>query len=535
MKHRTLLIGLDGATFHVLDSLMNKGIMPFLRDFVGTGFRAELNSVIPPITPPAWTSLVTGRSPGYHGVFDFFQKEPGSPHIRFTTSQDIKCETLWSMASRHGVSVNTLNFPLMLPPPAVNGNIISGGWLTWRQLRLGCYPDNLYDRIKSVPGFNPKDLAMDMGHEAKALEGCREEEYEPWIRLHIGREQLWVRLLEFLMEQNPSDLVGILFDGTDKIQHLCWRFVSPEDEQEDPSPWEDRIRRLCLEYFSSLDSLLSRTVNLAGSDATVIIASDHGFGPQRSTFFVNAWLEKNGYLKWASDQRGGYDPDGILGMNQLAKHVYLIDWSRTLAYASTPSSNGIHIVRAKRPDQKGVMDSDYQGFRKELTEGLYKLTDPGTGEPLVQSVISREEAFKGPSMNDAPDLTLVLRDGGLVSILPSDAVVRVRENPSGTHRKEGVFMARGPGIREGVTSDALSILDVMPTLLYSLGIQIPEEMEGRFPQELFDPMHLKLHPPVISGHSEPPSSNKTLEEQVFFDAESEEKMAALLRALGYIE
>ena len=147
--------------------------MPFLKDFVATGVQAELHSVIPPLTPPAWTSLVTGRSPGQHGIFDFFRKEsPDSHHIRFITSQDIGAETIWSVANRHDLQVTVLNFPVMFPPPRINGYSVSG-WMPWRQLRLGCHPADLYDRLKALPGFNARELAMDMKMEEKAIEGCR--------------------------------------------------------------------------------------------------------------------------------------------------------------------------------------------------------------------------------------------------------------------------------------------------------------------------------------------------------------------------
>src|SRR5215471_3536833 len=96
---RTFLIGLDGATFTVLDSLMDRGLMPFLRDFAARGVRAPLRSVIPALTPPAWTSLMTGKRPGQHGVFDFFQLEPESRHVRFFTSHDIHSDTIFSLAS----------------------------------------------------------------------------------------------------------------------------------------------------------------------------------------------------------------------------------------------------------------------------------------------------------------------------------------------------------------------------------------------------------------------------------------------------
>ncbi len=111
---RSLLIGLDGATFTVLDHFMANGVMPFLAGFAQDGVRANLRSVIPALTPPAWTSLMTGKRPGQHGVFDFFQKDsPDSEYLRFATSQDIGVPTIWTIASEHKRKVAALNFPLM--------------------------------------------------------------------------------------------------------------------------------------------------------------------------------------------------------------------------------------------------------------------------------------------------------------------------------------------------------------------------------------------------------------------------------------
>ena len=112
MSGRTLLLGLDGATFTVLEPLMRDGVMPFLKGFVAGGVSGELQSVIPALTPPAWTSLTTGRSPGHHGILDFFCKEsPESHHIRIATSRDVHAETIWSLADRHGLRATALNFP----------------------------------------------------------------------------------------------------------------------------------------------------------------------------------------------------------------------------------------------------------------------------------------------------------------------------------------------------------------------------------------------------------------------------------------
>ncbi|HQX64159.1 MAG TPA: alkaline phosphatase family protein, partial [Thermomicrobiales bacterium] len=223
---RTLLLGLDGATFTVLDPLMERGLMPFLAGLVDRGVRAPLRSIVPPLTPPAWTSVMTGKRPGQHGVFDFFQKEsPESEYYHFASSQDVRSETIWSIASTHGKRVVSLNFPLMFPPPPVAGYIVPGGWMPWRQLRLGCYPPGLFDQLKTLPSFDPRELALDMTLEAKAIEGCAAEEYADWIRLHTRREQRWSEILRFLLAEDDIDLVGVIFDGADKLQHLCWRFL----------------------------------------------------------------------------------------------------------------------------------------------------------------------------------------------------------------------------------------------------------------------------------------------------------------------
>lgn len=531
-----MLVGLDGATFTLLDPLMRVGVMPFLKKFVAEGVRAELLSVIPPLTPPAWTSLVTGRSPGHHGIFDFFQKEEKGHHIRFATSEDVRCETIWSIASRQGRKVTTLNFPFMLPPPEIDGNVIAGGWMTPRQLRLGCHPHDLYDKLKGLPGFDARKFIFDMAHEEKAIEGCRQYEYADWIKSHIQREHQWFGILKHLMREDPCDLTAILIDGVDKIQHLCWRYLAPDCVSKKLSSWEIEVRKLCLEYFSTLDQALVEIAALAGPDCTMVIASDHGFGAQSETFFVNTWLEQNGYLTWASESPPRESESSVFGMGQLARHVHMLDWDRTLAYASTPSSNGIHIVVADDGNERGVPPEEYDRFRTTLIESLYMVTNPATGEPWVTKVWTREEAFDGPYVKRAPDLTLSLRDGGLISILASDVPIKTRNQVTGTHRFEGVFMAKGPGIRRGRVLPQMAIVDVAPLLLYTLGLPVPRQMEGRMPAGVFHEKHLERHAVQVGEISESGSiCEQQRSSEMQFDPEEEAEIAKQLWALGYME
>jgi predicted AlkP superfamily phosphohydrolase/phosphomutase len=534
LKRQTVLLGLDGATFTVLDPLMREGVMPFLKEFAATGVRSDLRSVIPALTPPAWTSLTTGRSPGHHGIFDFFCKEAAdSHHIRIATSRDVQAETIWSLATRHGLRVMALNFPLMFPPPAVDGFVVPG-WMPWRQMRLGCHPQDLYDRIKQIPGFDAQELAMDLNPEAKALQGCREDEYEEWVALHIRRERQWFGILRALMLEDPCELTAIVFDGVDRIQHLCWRFLAPTGPLSDS---ERRVRDRCLEYFRELDAILAEVVSLAGPDATVVFASDHGFGPQTGTFFVNAWLHERGHLAWAADAPRAEGAQA-LGIEHLAKHDHLLDWTRTRAYAPTPSSNGIHIVKQSAEHPHGVPAAEYERFRDALARELRAVADPATGAPIVARVHTREEAFEGPHKDLAPDLTLDLADGGLISILASDQTYRRRDVPSGTHRAEGIFLARGPGIESGLRLQGLSILEVAPLLLDSLDLEVPAEMERRVPASVHHPSWPRSRPARVSTAArapEPPAVAPAAPSPDLFTKEDEAKLAQRLRDLGYIE
>src|ERR1700750_1430032 len=120
---RVVLVGWDGGTFSVLRPLMEAGFMPHLRRFCDQGAQGCLKSTPHPLTPPAWTSMITGRTPGHHGVFDFVKVEKDSEHPWDSrgTSDDVRVETVWAIANRHGRRVTTLNFPYMYPPPAIDG------------------------------------------------------------------------------------------------------------------------------------------------------------------------------------------------------------------------------------------------------------------------------------------------------------------------------------------------------------------------------------------------------------------------------
>ncbi|MGF1640963.1 MAG: alkaline phosphatase family protein [Rhodospirillales bacterium] len=531
---RTLLIGLDGATFSVLDDLTRADggdgpVMPFVRRLMDGGYRARLRSTPHPLTPPAWVSMVTGRSPGNHGVYDFMRFRDAGEEVFFTLydARDIKVETIWSIASRQQRSVVSLNFPMMAPPRPINGSLIPG-FISWRHLRINVTPASVYERVKQMSGFNAQELAWDFERELKVGEPMSQKELEDWVQTHIPREEQWFRIAEMLLTEDRPDLFAVMFDGTDKIQHQVWHVLDPTLRPERPDDGWLRLRELVVTYFRRLDGYIERLVRLAGPQAQVFLASDHGFTGSDEVLRINQYLSERGYLTWA--RVGTSEED----RRRAAASFAHLDWQHTRAFCPTPSSNGICIRVARAPGAPGVRPDEYEAFRARLIDDLHALRSVITGAPMVREVLLREDVFPGAAMGDAPDLTLVLRDYGFVSVRNLAPVMVPRPMVLGTHHPDGIFIAAGPGV-ENATVDEISIMDVAAILLHSLGLAVPADFEGAVPDSLMTVESL-MQRPVRSG---PPTLALAGTAPVHADdpipEQEREKILEQLKALGYLE
>jgi predicted AlkP superfamily phosphohydrolase/phosphomutase len=210
----------------------------------------------------------------------------------------------------------------------------------------------------------------------------------------------------------------------------------------------------------------------------------------------------------------------------MARHLHELDWDHTVAYAATPSSQGVNLVASLAGPRR-------RALRAELAERLRAVRNPHTGEPLVLDVVTREQAFPGPHGAVAPDLSMVLAGGAAVSILRSTTTVRRRDQARGNHRFEGTFIAAGPGIRAGTHLDELAIVDVAPIVLHALGVPIPAGLDGRLPEELFEPGALDRTPPtyLLADPPEPVPAGVAAP----LDPDEEAVVLDRLRALGYVD
>ena len=529
---QTLFIGLDGATFTLFDAftrdIPGEGVvMPTLARLMREGFQAPLRSTILPLTPPAWVTMMTGRSPGNHGIFDFVRVDDRADDCIWTLSSasDIRCETIWSIASRQDRRVVSLNFPMMSPPETINGSLVSG-FVSWKHLRRNMTPPGLYDRLKQIPGFDAKELAWDFKREDKIGESMSQADLEGWVHAHRLREEQWFRVAETLLRDDAPDLFAVMFDGTDKLQHQTWHVLDPDLQPEVPSAEHTRLRSLTLGYYRRLDEYIGRLVELAGPKAQVFIASDHGFTATSQVVRINRYLGELGYLTWRED-------DGSEATRRRVEvNVAYLDFAKTTAYCATPSSNGIRIRVAQEPGMAGVAPGDYLAFRRTLIADLLKLRGP-KGEAVITQVLTREEAFPGAAMAEAPDLTITLNDHGFVSVRDRTPVVAPRPYPAGTHHPDGILVAAGPGIAQDQSRELVQLIDVPAVLLYSLGLPVPDDFEGNVPRHLFTADMWKSRP-LRAGPAARAVDRGDDDDGGPSDAERE-KILEQMRALGYLE
>jgi predicted AlkP superfamily phosphohydrolase/phosphomutase len=525
--HPTLLIGLDGATFTVLDPLLRAGQMPNLARLIAHGSRGELRSTPHPLTPPAWATLATGHWPGSHGIYDFLRVELAGDRSFFTLNdaRDIRVETIWSRVSRLGGRVTVINFPLTAPAPDVQGTVVPG-LMSWKHLRRNVRPVEFFDELKTLPDFDPKKLSWEFEMET-AVQNTPEDELEPWVQFHLEREAQWFAIVRHAVRTRPADLTAVMFDGVDKLQHACWRFLDPAHQPQHPSSLESRLQTLCEEYFRRLDDFIGELLGMMPPEVRVVVASDHGFGPSLRIFHVNKWLEQAGYLRWPTSA----PPAGAKNF-----HFMQPDMERTLAFAPSAATNGVHIRVQQHPGDAGVAPADYLTLRAELAARLEAVIDPFSGQKYFLDVLTREQAFSGPQMHRAPDLTLVPMDHSFVSVLDREPIFVERNPPRGTHYPLGILFAAGPGVRADHRVEEQSIVDVAATLLYCLGLPTPADYEGSVMEAVFEPGQLEAQPvrreDLAAGAAELCAVSAA---SVGLQADEEAEIMARLRELGYVE
>jgi predicted AlkP superfamily phosphohydrolase/phosphomutase len=553
---RVLIIGIDGATFDLIYPWAEAGDLPHLGQMMAEGVHGLLESTLPPVTSPAWPTFATGKNPGKHGVFDFIRPLGGQFELVNATS--IRAPTLWQLLSRAGHKVGVMNVPVTYPPSPVNGFVIAG--MLSPIEGVFTYPPDLLDRYASKT--KPYRVAPSVQYK----ESNKAEFAADLLDLVERRGEYALQL----MDDYPYDFLMFHFQATDIIQHAFWKFVDPAHPHYDLQS-ASRFGPALKQVYQRIDHFIGQMLERISDDTTVIVMSDHGFGPLHYVVNLNLFLLEQGLLHlkrgaWTQIKSGlfhaGITPASLwhlverVGLQNYVWHVskstrnkvvskFLsfndVDWSRTLAYSI--GHVGQIYVNVKGREPEGIVEPgpEYEAVRQQVTEVLQKLRHPESGQPLTDQVIPGDHVCHGPYSHRGPDLHVVL-DGYRAISFPLFAtdnhiVTRQIRGDSGCHRLHGILIAWGSGIRSKLQLriKGARILDLAPTVLHLMGLPVPEDMDGRVLTEA-----LSTSRPVELRRADSTSSEGTALDQTGQEAQaglSEEETAEVeerLRALGYL-
>src|ERR1051325_11049576 len=172
MSNKLLVIGLDGASFNVLDPLIERGLLPNIGALIARGARAELETTFPPITAVAWSSFMTGKNPGKHGIFEFVRRDRNTQRELAVNASFREGRAIWDMLSDAGHRVIVHNFPCTYPPHALNGLLLAD-FMTPRGRRDFTSPLSLLTELEEK--FGPYRLHLSQTYAGGKAQGVLDE------------------------------------------------------------------------------------------------------------------------------------------------------------------------------------------------------------------------------------------------------------------------------------------------------------------------------------------------------------------------
>jgi predicted AlkP superfamily phosphohydrolase/phosphomutase len=480
---RTVVVGWDAATWRRIDPLLENGAMPNLAGLLSDGFRGDLSSTAPPMTPVAWTSIATGFSPASHGVYDFLEMDADSYEISTLEFTGMDRAALWDVFTAEGRTSGFLNYPSVFPPPDVDGFFVSGFPLS---LADGvANPASLSDRLRDAgfrchPEQNPKTNPERYYREVTAITDAQCDV-----------------ALELLDERSP-DLFWTVFMGVDWVQHYLW------DEE---MGGEDAVDA----FYRHLDEALGRILDTVDRETNVVVVSDHGARRLDGTAHLNSLLEEWGYLTTEADDasvlerarstalsvaqsvatrlpprakrllKSSLSDEFLMDVRSQVDQSQIgmderIDWAETTAFAY--GSMGRVFVNAVDRYGAGTVEADaVEDVQADLAERFRSLEHPGTGEPLVERVRTRETVYGADPRGEPPDLLLDGADWRYM--LSGDFGPPTMGPPEGRvadHDPTGVIVCAGPDF--GTGTGTVAAADVAPTLLAAHGLPLVDGMDG---------------------------------------------------------
>ena len=486
---KIIVIGLDGATWDLLDIWIKDGKLPEIKKLMDNGIYSILNSTIPSYTLPAWTSSFTGVNPGKHNIFDLLVENQGNK--RLISSKDRKAKTIFEILSLYDKVSVVVNIPGTFPPDKINGVMISGTLTTPSIDDDFIYPKSLH---KEFSPFFKESFELDY-RMLKYLSATNKDEFLNLLNRSIDKE---VEATIELSKRYKPDLIWYVFRTTDLAKHYLY-------DSKDPN---SRNHGYLLKHYQKVDLLVNKILENNSKNSSIFLISDHGFAPLKNYIYINTWLEKQNYLKKINRKKGSILFKKILesgdifinftsGKNKIFDKILLkifktifltnaienriseniIDFSKTTAYSPSYTSQAIKIIENDENKKNEIIN--------DIISKLYQLKDQNSGEKVIEKIYKREDVYSGAYTKYAPHILITTKEGYILTSIFSSDDNSISKPPSilggktGDHRPDGIFIASGKHIKKAGKINSIDIVDIPATILSILQVPIPGYMDGK--------------------------------------------------------
>jgi predicted AlkP superfamily phosphohydrolase/phosphomutase len=451
---KILVLGLDCAAPDVIfrdERLVN------IRRLMDAGLYGKLQSVVPPITVPAWMCLSTSQDPGSLGIYGFRNRMDYSyEKLGFANSNSIKSYAMWDHLAREGKKSIIVGVPPNFPPRRING-ISVGCFLTPDPVKDDfTYPSNIKAKITELVGEYPVDV--------KNFRTDRKD----WLRDEIfamSRKQ-W-QVVKWLLTEQEWDYFHFVDIGLDRVHHGFWNYFDKKHVQYEPgNPYENVIP----DYYLWLDEQIGSVIELLDNETILLLVSDHGAQRLDGGIAVNQWLIDEGWL--VLDEY----PTEVTPFNKLK-----VNWAKTKVWSEGGYYARVFFNVEGREPQGIIPAGQYGAFQDEVKAKFESMKDD-KGQPLNSLVFKPKEIYH-TVRNVPPDL--IVHFGGLdwrsIGTVGYPNIY-VQENDTGpdgcNHAQYGMFLLAAPNCPINGEFEGAKLLDIAPTLLDLAGYDIPESMQG---------------------------------------------------------
>jgi predicted AlkP superfamily phosphohydrolase/phosphomutase len=469
---RTFVVGLDGASWLLVEPWIEAGELPNLAALRESGAYSTSRSCLPPVTFPNWKCYSSGKDPGGFGVFWFEHVDLAEGRIEVADGSDFRTAELWDYLNDEGLSAGVVNMPTMYPPREIDGVIVCGGPDAvegeYRSIDSGyTYPPELADRLEAEYGYrvHPDPLLSsndERGAEVDAILDAIDSRFAVALDLFEGED---------------LDFCHVTLFYLNVLQHFFW------DDEPTLLAW-----RLVDEWLGRLADL---------EDTNLLLMSDHGSAPTTTEFYVNEWLAENGYqarTRTVEDalQRVGVDRENVL---RLAKRAGVVD----LLAAAVPQriqqlvpqrdgvKRGRKLEAIDLARTKAVASGqgpiylnpafDVEAVREALIADLRAVAD--AEGPLFTAVHRGEDVYTGPYVSEAPEVVVDQRPGVHVNDgVGGGSIATGPDRWAAENTPHGIFVASGPDVAARGRLEETSILDIAPTVLAAAGCDVPTDVRG---------------------------------------------------------